>query len=102
VDFTYFLAGFLSLLIGFLGAVVFVLTRGRSYLRLLGITVVISLIADFALLLDWSRTDDMTAELLLTDLAFFTVYAFVGCIIGSLPVLGSRQLYRWVQKANAD
>jgi hypothetical protein len=40
--------------------------------------VTTTVILDFALLLDWSRADEMTAEFLLTDFAFFMVYAVVG------------------------
>jgi len=102
VDFTYLVAGLLSLLIGFVGAILFVLLRWQSYKRLLTITVLITLIADFALLLDWSRTDEMTADFLLIDLAFFAIYALIGCSITALVVLGSRRLYRWLHKILAD
>jgi hypothetical protein len=78
MDFTFLAAAFFSLLIGFIGTIIFVLTRGRSYLRLLFATVTTTVILDFALLLDWSRADEMTAEFLLTDFAFFMVYAVVG------------------------
>ena len=102
MDFTYLVAAFLSVLIGFAGAVIFTAIRSRSYGRLLVVTVAIALIADFALLLDWSRADAMTMDLLLTDLAFFSAYAVVGCSIGALFVLSVRQLFRWVRQIGAD
>lgn len=102
MDITYLVAGFLSLLVGFLGALVFVGVRGRAYRKLLGSAVTIAVIADFVLLIDWSRTDAITADFLLTDLTFFLGYALAACLIGTLPVLACRELFRWAQRPDAE
>ena len=102
MDFTYFVAGFLSLLIGFGGAIIFVAMRGRSYRRLLVTAVAIAVGADFALLLDWSHMASMTAGLLLADLMFFTLYAFAGCSLGAFPVLAGRRVVRWSRQRHAE
>lgn len=94
MDFTYILALFLSAIIGFVGSLVFIAMRRRSY-RGLAISILLTtLAADFSLLLDWSRVSEFTAPLLLTDLAFFVGYGLVGGLIGALPVLGLRAIYR--------
>jgi hypothetical protein len=102
MDFTYYVAAVLSLVIGFVGAIIFVATRGRSYWQLLVTALAIALIADFALLLDWSHADQMTAGWLLTDLAFFAVYGVVGCSVGALPVLAVRRVIRSFQQRHAE
>ena len=97
MDFTYIIAGIISLLIGALGSGLFLLLRGESFWRLLAVTVPIAIVIDFALLLDWSQIEPMTTAFFLTDLAFFSVYALVGCSLGSLPLFGARQLYRFLK-----
>ncbi len=99
MDFTYFVAGFFAVVVGFVCAAIFVMEGGRSFRRLLTATVGVTLAADFALLLDWSRTDQMTVTFLLTDMAFFTLYAVFGCSIGAAPWLAGRQLFRSLRKA---
>jgi hypothetical protein len=94
MDFTYIVALFLSFVIGFVGSLVFIAIRGRSYWRLAISVLVTTLAADFALLLDWSRVNAFTASFLLTDLAFFLGYGVVGGVIGALPVLGLHTIYR--------
>ena len=98
MDYTYLVAGFLALPIGFVGAAIFVMTGGTSFRRLLIATVGVTLATDFALLLDWSRTDQMTLGFLLTDLAFFALYALVGCAIGAASLLAGRKLLRSFRK----
>jgi len=60
--------------------------------------LLVAVIIDFALLVDWSRANEMTAAFLLTDAAFFAVYGLVGCAIGALPIIGARGLYRLVRR----
>ncbi|MGV3554022.1 MAG: hypothetical protein ACO1OD_02075 [Croceibacterium sp.] len=94
MDFTYIIAGFISVVVGALGSGVFLLLRGESFWRLLAITVPIAIVVDFALLLDWSQIEPMTTAFFLTDLAFFSVYALIGCSLGALPFFGARKLCR--------
>lgn len=99
MDLTYFVAGFLALIVGFVGATIFVTAGGTSLWQLLAATVGVTLLTDFALLLDWGRTDQMTLGFLLTDLAFFTLYALVGCSVGAAPLIATRQLFRRLRKS---
>lgn len=94
MDFTYLVALLLSVVIGFTGALVFIAMRGRSYWRLAISVLLVTVTADFALLLDWSKADEFTASFLLTDAAFFVGCGLVGSLIGPLPVLGLRAGYR--------
>jgi hypothetical protein len=102
MDFTYFVALALSIIIGFASALVFIAVRGRSYLRLAGFAVIAAVAADFALLIDWSHANQMTAAFLVTDAAFFAVYGLIGCFVGALPVLGLRGLYRRVRRSRTN
>lgn len=102
MDFTYIVAGFISVVVGAVGGSLFLLVRGESYRRLLAATVPVAIVADFVLLLDWNRVEQMTTTFFLTDLAFFTLYALVGCSLGALPLLGARRLYRRLLKSDAD
>ena len=94
MDFTYFVAFFIALVSGFFGALIFVFTNGRSLRRLLGAALAVTLVADFGLLYDWTRTNELNASTMLLDLIFFTTYGMIGCMIGAAPVLASRWLYR--------
>lgn len=100
MDFTYIVAAFLSLVIGFCSAAVFVTVRGRSPRKLIWITVVVSVVADLVLLVDWRRIGDMSAGTLAADLGFFILYAFIGCGFGAYPVLAVRSLLRRARKAD--
>lgn len=102
MDFTYFVAFALSVIIGFASALVFIAVRGRSYLRLAAFSLIAAVAADFALLIDWSRTDEMTATFLLTDAAFFAVYGLIGGVVGALPVIGSRLIYRRFRRSRRE
>lgn len=97
MDFTYHVALALSVVIGFAGALIFVALKGRSYWRLALTTVLVAVFADFALLVDWRRANEMTAAFLRTDAAYFAVYGLVGCAIGALPVIGARWIFRLVR-----
>lgn len=99
MDFTYFVAGFIAVVVGAVSGSLFLLVRGESFWRLLAVMVTITVLVDFALLLDWSRVEHMTTALLLTDMGFFTVYALVGCSLGALPLLATRGVYRRCRKA---
>lgn len=101
MDFTYIVAGFISVVVGAVGGSIFVMMQGQSYWRLLAGTVPVAIVVDFALLLDWSGVEPMTITFVLTDLAFFTVYALVGCSLGALPLLCGRRLYRWILRSDA-
>jgi hypothetical protein len=81
MDFTYLVPGFVALIVGVGGSVIFVIKRGHSFRLLLAWLIAVTVVIDFMLLVDWSRTDFMTATLLLTDLAFFTLYALIGALL---------------------
>ena len=98
MDFTYFFAGILAALIGLIFAIIFVVLRGRSFRRVLAFSIVVSIAADFALLLDWSRASEMTAIFLATDFLAFFVYSLVGCAVGIAPVIWLRRLFRLLKR----
>jgi hypothetical protein len=94
MDFTYLIAGFVAIIVGVGGSVIFIIKRDRSFRLLLAWLIAVTVVIDFMLLVDWSHADSMTANLLLTDFAFFTLYALIGCPIGAVPVVAGRALYR--------
>lgn len=102
MDFTYIVAAFLSLVIGFCSAAVFVAVRGRSSRKLIWIAAAVSVVSDFTLLIDWRGIGDMTPGMLIADLGFFILYAFIGCAFGAYPVLAVRNLLRRARRAGAD
>lgn len=97
MDFTYFVAFALSVVIVFVSALIFIALKGRSYWRFSLTTLLVAVFAAFALLVDWRHANEMSAVFLLTDASFFTVYGLVGCAIGALPVIGARGIYRLVR-----
>ncbi|QKG70598.1 hypothetical protein [Erythrobacter mangrovi] len=102
MDFTYIVAGIISVVVGVVGGSVFLLVQGQTFWRLLATTVPVAVVLDLALLLDWSRVEPITTSFLLTDLAFFTAYSLVGCSIGALPLVVARRLYRRLSNTEGD
>ena len=94
MDPTYFVAFALSVVIGFVSALIFIAMKGRSYGRFTLATLLAAVFADFALLVDWRHANEMTALFLLTDAAIFAVYGLIGGAIGALPVICARSAYR--------
>ena len=98
MDFTYFFAGILSVLIGLAFAVASVALRGRSVWQIFALAVGVSVAADFAFLLNWSRVSEMTTIFLATDFLAFFVYSVVGCALGIAPVIWLRRLFRLLKR----
>lgn len=103
MDFTYFVAGFIiAVVVGVIAGTIFLLAKGESFWRLMVISVPVAVIADFGLLLDFSRVEAFTIVSLLPDFGFFSLYGMVGCALGALPLIAARGVYRRVLKAGAD
>lgn len=94
MDFTYFIALGLALLIGFVSAIIFVARKGQSKRKLVGWATVASVVADFILLIDWSHISEYPLWIFGLDLIFFVIYGVVGCALGAFPVLIARMLIR--------
>ncbi len=101
MDFTYLVALFLSVIVGFASALVFAALRGKSLRRLFLSAVAFAVAVDFALLIDWGRWEEITANFIMTDAVFFLAYAVPGTAVGALPVLGLRWLYRRLKAEGA-
>ena len=82
-------------IVGFVIALTFAIRRGRSYARLSASILSLSVIADFALLVDWSRSDKITTQFLLSDAILFAMTGLIGGAVGAAPVL----LCYWVYQA---
>lgn len=102
MDFTYFIAAFLAVVVGFLGAIAFVIAQGQSLSRLIWSAIGITIVLDFAFLINWANVDQEALPVLFIDLAVFTIYAMVGCTIGVAPVLALRRLLKRDQQPNDD
>ena len=94
MDYTYFMAGLIALVVGLVAGVVFVTSRGRSKLRLLAIASGIAFVLDWALLINWKHGGEMSVELFLSDVLFFAIYSIIGCMMGVSPALVARYLWR--------
>ena len=57
-----------------------------------------SVIADFALLIDWSRSDEITTQFLLSDAYLFAMTGLMGGAIGAAPVLICYWVYRVAER----
>lgn len=101
MDFTYIVALMISVIVGFGIALVFITIKGQNLWKLFISAIIVAVIADFALLINWSHREEITAGFLLRDLAFFVSYGLIGCVVGALPVLGSRWLYRRFKRDQA-
>ena len=95
MDFTYFIAAFLALIVGFCGAVLFVLQKRHSVRRLIGVAFVASLTVNGSALINWSAVGNVSLGFLLLDFALVAAYSFVGSAIGLVPPLAMRGIWRW-------
>jgi hypothetical protein len=95
LDFTYFIAAFLAFVVGFCGAVLFVLQKRQSVRRLIGVAFVASLVVNGSTLINWSAVGKVSPSFSLLDCAFIAAYSFVGCAIGLFPPLAIRGIWRW-------
>ncbi|QDK31768.1 hypothetical protein [Sphingomonas sp. IC081] len=102
MDFTYILAAFLSLCVGFGSALVFVAVRGTSPRKLVAIAVVLAVVADLVLLIDWRGIGELGAANLLADFGFFILYGCIGCAFGAYPVLVLRSVLRRARRAGRE
>jgi len=94
VDFTYFIAAVVALIIGFLGSIIFAVAKGHSKRRLMALALVVALAVNFSTLINWAYVGDLSAGFLLLDFAFIAAFSFFGCALGTLPILGIRKLWR--------
>jgi len=93
MDFTYFIAGIIAIVVGFVVGVMFVAFKGKSSLRLIAVAFAIAFALDWILLINWAHNADAPATILLSDFLFFAVYSFIGCMIGAFPLLLGRALW---------
>lgn len=94
MDFTYYIAAFLALIIGFIASIMFVAAKGHSKRRLLSFALAGSLAVNFSMLINWAHVGEVSAGLLLLDFAFIILFSFAGCALGTLPVLAVRKVWR--------
>lgn len=92
MDFTYIVALFFSIIVGFVVFVVFAFAKAEAYWRWMAAATVLAVLLDFALLVDWRQINTVGPSILLIDLGFFTGYGAIGVMLGSLPVLAVRGL----------
>ena len=94
MDFTWIIAGLIALIVGFLAGWVFVLIRGQSKFRLIVSALLVSLGLNGYALINWDHVDDVTLDFLLLDFAVIAAYSLVGCIVGTLPAVTARYIWR--------
>jgi hypothetical protein len=94
MDFTYYYAGFIGLIVGAVAGATFVLIRGRSKRRLLATALIVASALNAALLINWAHVGDLPPAFLLLDFIFIAGYSCVGCILGASPSLLARLAWR--------
>jgi len=94
MDFTYFIAGFIAIVVGLVAAVVFVAFKGKSSQRLFAAASAVAFALDWVLLIKWAHIGDVPAAIFLSDFLFFAISSLIGCMIGAFPVLLIRFLWR--------
>lgn len=94
MDFTYIIAGFIAIIVGFVAGAVFVAFKGKSNLRLIAVASAIAFALDCVLLVSWAHISDAPAIILLADFVFFAIYSIIGCMIGAFLPLLVRYLWR--------
>lgn len=98
MDFTYYVALVLALLVGGTVAVVLALVHKPLNWKAYRIAVIIAVALDFLLLVNWSALPFGEAWILLADLLFFSLYSLVGCALGMLPVKAVRAIVRRLRR----
>lgn len=102
MDLTYIAGLMLSVVSGCAVAIAFVLLKAKSLVRWWAAAIALAVIFDFALLINWGEVDRDSMVVLLVDLIFFAVYGAVGVVVGAVPVLGARELSRFVRSRLAS
>ena len=101
MDFTGIIALFLNGIVGFVSALTFALRGSRNYALLFTTILGVSILADFALLVDWSRSGEITTEFLLNDAVLFAMTGLIGGVVGAAPVLLCYWIYQAAKKRDA-
>lgn len=95
MDFTFFIAGLIAMVVGFIASIVFIARNGKSFLRLIAVSAAIAFVLDWLLLINWTLISSMTGLILLLDTVFFALYSVIGCSIGALPLFLLRFAWRF-------
>jgi len=98
MDFTYYVAFVLALLVGGITATVLVLARKPLNAKGYRVSVTFAVALDFLLLVNWSALPLEEAWVLSADLLFFSLYSLVGCALGMLPVKAVRAIVRRLRR----
>ena len=103
MDFTYIIAGFLAIVVGFAAGCVFVAFKGKSSLRLFAVASATAFALDWLLLINWAHVGEVPVIILVSDFAFFAIYSLIGCLIGASPPLLVRYIWRvWSRRLKND
>lgn len=95
MDFTYFIAGFIGLVVGVLVSAAFVVAKARGPTwRLFAFAFLLTLVLDAILLINWSAVGRMPPAFIALDFGFISLYSLVGCLVGALPALAVRHVWR--------
>jgi hypothetical protein len=94
MDFTYFIAAFLGLFVGFITAAAFLVAKRGSWRKVLVTAALGSMALNAILLINWAELDSLPPLLLLMDFGFIGIYTLVGCTIGAGPLIAARYAWR--------
>lgn len=101
MDFTYFVAGLIGAVVGFVAAIIFIALKlnGKRWLLATAFGIALTLAGFF--LIDWTRIGSFPPGFLAADLGFIAIYILVGCFVGMSPPLVIRRLWRVIRRPRA-
>jgi len=94
MDYTYFVAGFIGLVVGLVVGTVLAAMGWGGKRRLVGVSFGLSLLLNTVLLIDWTQTGSLPLGFLILDLGMIALFTLIGCAVGIVPPLAVRRLLR--------
>jgi len=102
MDFTYFIAAFIGLFVGFITAAAFLIAKRGSWRKILVTAVLAAMTLNAFLLINWAKLDSLPPLLLLMDFGFIAIYTSVGCMTGAGPLLAARYAWRRQRRRSTE
>lgn len=94
MDFTYFVAAFFGLAVGFVTASAFLIAKRGSWWSILAVSIVGAAALNAVMLFDWTKLNSLPLPFLIMDLSFVAAFTLIGCLIGAWPLLSARYIWR--------
>jgi hypothetical protein len=94
MDFTYYLAGVIALVLGAIVSAAALMLKSWGAARVLAAAFAISVAVNLTSLLDWSQLGAIGLSWLTADIALIVLYSLIGSMVGAVPMLAARNVWR--------